>query len=243
MLASPQFNSTAASRKFIVVVGLLWTLVFLPQHARAQDGQSTEISLGALQLYPRPRLGGTFSLAVPFGSVRLGGGMRVSYANLNSSFKDAAESSEYASKLPSTTAYMWDSDLTLPEITFNPFPFLFTSLSSDLRLTRCVSHYTTSAGEPLTFSGWGVSTGVNIGTGTKLFTSPGRFSVEALLHFHVPFWSTGLTDLSYERDSSTAVETFSEANLDAILNSLQPFMEQLTKQTTAGFGVRGVFKF
>jgi hypothetical protein len=172
-------------------------------------------------------------------------GLRVSgsYLSLAQTFKDAAVESQYASKLTDTDAHLWDASLQAPEVAWQLPLRLFIALAPEVRLTNCRADYTTVAGETLVFSGWGVSSGVNASGGLRTQPRGSSLTLEISAGFTWPLASFGQADLSFEGSPSSGGQTFSDPDLDSMLNSLQPYVQKLTVQPTAGLQLRAGWRF
>lgn len=172
-------------------------------------------------------------------SLRISG----SYLSLAKTFKDAAVESQYASKLTDTDAHLWDASLNAPEVAWQLPMRLFIAMAPEVRMTSCRADYTTVAGETLVFSGWGVSSGVSASGGLRTQPRGSSLALEISAGFTWPLASFGQADLSFEGSPSTGGQTFSDQDLDSMLNSLQPYVQKLTVQPTAGLQLRAGWRF
>jgi len=185
-----------------------------------------------------------FTISHSFGALPLTFGTRLnaSYTSLKESFQQAAEQSDYADKISTSSASFFDVSLQIPEVSlWNSWP-AFLSGSPVLRVSRVSASYTTKESEPLTYTGWGFAVGLNVAGGYRLNLGP-TLSLDVTTEIQSPMWTSGSSDVVFARDNSTAVPTFTESELEHILESLQPYLQSITGRTTIGAGLRLVRKF
>jgi hypothetical protein len=199
------------------------------------------LGLGVVLPPVRPTVSLSYSILNVWGEVA----MRVtgSYLSLAQTFKNAAVESQYANKLSDTKAHLWDVGLQAPDVEWHLPLNLYAALSPEVRMTSCRADYTTVANETLVFSGWGVGAGVNASGGLRIQPKGTSFSFEINASYNWPFASFGQADLSFENATSSGGQTFSNQDLDSMLNSLQPYVQKLTVQPTAGLQLRAGWRF
>jgi hypothetical protein len=166
--------------------------------------------------------------------------LAVSYASLQSEFRSAVASSRFSEKLSASTASLLDVHLALPELRLALNDFLYVSLSPFVRASRVNSAFTTTASEALSFDGWGFAAGIAAGGGIRTFISP-TFGIDLFSQINVPLQTFGWSDVAFERDNSRATPTFSEADVEEVADSLQPYLQARSKEKNAWFGIGFVF--
>lgn len=204
--------------------------------------QQYSLGVGAAVLMPILRPSVLFSVAMQEKLWAFGGRLSASYATLSSNFKEAADKSDYAERISSTDASLWDLHLVAPEIRRSLPSNFFLSLAPSLKATLCTSNYSTKASEPLDFRGWAVSLNAHANSGYRIEFRENRLNFEIFAALSFPFWSSGGTEISYQRAEQSSTSNFSESELESMLNSLQPYLEKLSKLPTTEFGVTAVWK-
>lgn len=166
-----------------------------------------------------------------------------SYTQLSSSFESAVKDSEYADKIKTTDASLWDFELAVPELSITLPLSTFVAATPTLRTSRCVSHFTTISGEPLVFSGWALAAGGSAKAGYRHTLMTENLTIELFGGLNLPLWSYGATSLVYVRQGTGGGETFSDPDLVSMLDSLQPYMQNLSNLPTAQVGVSAAWRF
>lgn len=166
-----------------------------------------------------------------------------SYTQLSSSFESAAKDSEYSDKIKTTDASLWDVELAVPELSITLPLSTFVAAAPTLRTSRCVSHFTTISGEPLVFSGWARAAGGSAKAGYRHTLMTEKLTIELFGGMNWPLWSYGETSLVYVRQGTAGSETFSDPDLVSMLDSLQPYMQNLSNLPTAQVGVSAAWRF
>lgn len=172
-------------------------------------------------------------------------GLRISgsYAPLSSSFKTAADRSDYSAKISETQAYLWDINVAAPEITLSLPRDLYVSLTPALRSTRCISNYKTTNSESLTFSGWAFTVSAESNIAYRIDTPLNKLFFEIFAGLAVPLWSAGVADLSFQRNALGDSANFSENEIELMLESLQPYLEKVSKLSSIELGVKAFWRF
>ena len=199
------------------------------------------VGAGVLLPLPRPSISLSFSaLSKTWAtSIRATG----SYTQLSSSFESAVKDSEYSKKIQKTDAYLWDVELAVPELSLNLPLNTYVAATPTLRTSRCVSNFITIAGEPLVFSGWAIAAGGAAKAGYRHSLIANNLSIEFFGGLNWPLWSYGATDLVYVRQGTGGVETFSDTDLVSMLDSLQPYLQNLSNHPTTQVGVSAAWRF
>jgi hypothetical protein len=210
----------------------------------AAPKKESAISLGSGLYFPisRPTASLAFSAVGRFTelTLRLGG----SYRSLSKEFLGAAASdATYSQKISKADAYLWDMDLAVPEFTILLPANFYVSATSFARYTRCVSEYTTSTNSPLVFSGWSLAVGAGGRGGYRYPISGDKFFLEFYGGLIWPLWSSGASEVAYTPVDVAATQTFSTADLDNILDSLQVYLKDLSYQVTTEAGIRAAWRF
>ncbi len=172
----------------------------------------------------------------------LGSRVSASYVSLSSSFGEAAKQSDYADKITISSASLSDLSLNLPEVgLWFPVPF-FVTVSPVVKLSLVNANYTTTVGEPLSFIGVAVMAGAAGSGGFRLSVSP-SLSLDLAAEIQFRLWDGGYSSVNFNQDNSTAVPTFTESELEHIVDSLQPYVQSIAQRTTVGGQLRMVYRF
>lgn len=166
-----------------------------------------------------------------------------SYTQLSSSFESAVKDSEYSKKIKKTDAYLWDVELAVPELSISLPLNTYVAAAPTLRTSRCVSNFTTISGEPLVFSGWALAAGGSAKAGYRHTLMADNLTIEFFGGLTWPLWSYGSTDLVYVRQGTGGVETFSDPDLVSMLDSLQPYLQNLSNHPTTQVGLSAAWRF
>lgn len=199
------------------------------------------VGAGLLLPLPRPSISLSFSALSKTWAIALRA--TGSYTQLSASFENAVKESEYSKKIQKTDAYLWDLELAVPELSLNLPLNTYVAATPTLRTSRCVSNFTTLAGEPLVFSGWALAAGGAAKAGYRHNLIANTLSIEFFGGLNWPLWSYGATDLVYVRQGTGGVETFSDTDLVSMLDSLQPYLQNLSNQPTTHVGVSAAWRF
>lgn len=228
-------------RRFLSAAAVLVALL-IPAHALSNPGEAAnELAVSGQLLMPlnRPSLGVSFGF--PAGPIELSGQLAFSYLSLKSNFSSAAESSQYASKLSNTGAFLTDLTLSLPEVSFSFLEHFFFSVAPTVRGNLITATYSTSADEPLIFRGFGLALGPTVSGGYQYELSS-KLSIDFIAGILSPLWTMGGGTMDYSRNNSTLTPTLTETDLENMLEALEPYLQTVTKQTTAGVGLRLTYR-
>lgn len=198
------------------------------------------IGIGVWFPQSRPALSFGFSTGSPRWT--LGTRLSASYISLTSSFDDAAKKSDYADKITTSSALLTDVSLSLPELgLWFDWP-VFVSAAPAVRVSYLNTKYKTTVEEPLTFTGVAVTVGAAASAGYRFSLTP-ALCLDLAAEIHFRLWDGGYTNVSFNEDNTAAVPTFTESELEHILESLQPYVESIAKRTSAGGSLRMVYRF
>lgn len=237
------FFASLTIRVLLISVGALALQAFSSAASADDEVESDqEIGIGGGLLFPliRPQI--VLEGAFPIGSAQLGLKAGFSYISLRESFQEAAEASEYANKLVTSSASMSELTLTIPELTFWLGQSVFLTAGGSVRSSVITAAYKTLTDEPLVFKSWGVAAGMGISAGYRFYVSP-KLAFGFSSSLHSPFKTTGWASVDYTRDNTIAVPTLNDTELDQMLEALEPYLQTLAKQTTVAATLRLVYLF
>ena len=237
------FFASLTIRILLITVGALALQAFSPRASANDEVESDhEVGIGGGILFPLVRPQVVLQGAFPMGPAQLGVRAGFAYVSLRDSFTKAAEASVYSDRLVTSSASLSEISLNIPELTLWLSQSVFLTAGATVRNSLVSAAYTTNTDEPLLFKSWGVAIGASASAGFRFYVSPSlAFDVASSIDF--PIKSTGWASVDYTRDNSVAVPTLNEAELDQMLQELEPYFQGMAKQWAGGAVLRLVYLF
>lgn len=227
---SPKPKETSKSKKI------------LAKPAKEFSKNLKNLGFGVGVFVPQTRPAALFLFDVAVRQWSFGTRLSASYISLSSVFDQAAQKSDYADKIKISFASLADMSLHLPEVGYMfPLPF-FVSASPLVRANLINANFKTTAGEPLKFLGIALTAGAAASGGYR-FKLSSALSIDLVAEIQFRLWDAGYTNVAFEQDNTTAVPSFTESELEHIVDSLQPYVQSIAKRNTAGGGLRLIYSF